>query len=354
LCSIFCTLGFKEHAFVLERLLVRNLEMFYSAAPARAPKDEEYFSLVLFLGSLATRRSTTLGQVLKFMQSKSMIADLQAHCYSRDADVESLMCTPAAVSQSAGQSQRKLVQTVSRQVLDLLLAAVQSDATLSLTNTPTLVPAATLVPAVTAVPAPAASRPRRLLALVDVFVAWLDYIAKNVALPHVEVECLVFFDAMCCKIECVTTDNTVYRRFKITREGDQRSATMSLMDCNEWLRYMVLLQIDERNVHRETKFLLYASPSSIEFGPPPNISFELDGIDFLTYFLLKSAFTRATLYQTRPALREMRRQMSVALAPFVQIRGAREYIVLSEALFETVGIRFQLPVVQGVSMAPYF
>lgn len=363
LCSLLQTLRFFKLAQRLERVLVQNLEHFCHKYVDTTGKNEEksndYYFFVMFLGSLAARRLAPMRQLLQFMRLRNMIDDLRQMC-ARNSK---------SLTNAAGAVAPKSRATVVQETAQAILERIDSISCAQRNNNNV---AAEKQPPARRDSLQRVSREKqafRLLALVDVFVAWLSgIVAKTTEKQRQQgVQCFALFDDCVCWIECAndrTNNDARHRRYCVTRVGDKhnshgepRSAQFSVQDLNEWLRYMVLLQLDERNVHRETRFLLSVDSRVADFGRPPHLTFDgVGGILFLAFFLLHSEFLRASLYQRREEIRAKHSEMlsDAALQQYVKTdEPYTNFIVLSEALLAHAVTKYQLNTVQGVSLQSY-
>ena len=383
LCSLLQTLKFFRLAERLEGVLVQNLEHFYrkydGAKERGAKTNNDYCFVIMFLGSLAARRLVPMRQLLQFMQMRHMIDDLRDIC-ARNSGVLALNVAGATMSKSRAAVVQETAQTIMERIDRILNVDRQQTAQLSPTTTTVLAPA-TPERRESLHKVSREKRAFRLLALVDVFVAWLSRIIVATKVRQ-GVQCFALFDNCICSIECgqdggggaannTDTDTPLHRRYTVTRVATSqnhhcgangnsarpRVSQFSVQDLNEWLRYMVLLQLDERNVHLETSFLLCVDSAVLDFGKPPRLVFDgVGGMQYLAYFLLQSEFVRACLYQRRAEVRKTHDAMlaDAKLPSCVETREPfANFVVLNEYLLAYATQRFQLRTVQGVSMQPF-
>lgn len=330
LCSVLKTLLFHYYAEQMETIFVQNLDHFYKICS----QGKDYTMFVMFISSIAVRRTSPMKQVLQFVCNKQMYAHLKKFCDDFTNQLES----PAA---AAAADNKKFSTKMFRKTATIITSLLEQHCHLTDDSQQSLT---------TSIHSKH-KRALKLITLVDVFIAWFEKLVKTTSAAqrrqHSRVE--VHFDQLVCDIECNSDDPKHYKRYCCKRQCDQRVAYYSLSDLNEWLRYMVLLQLDERNIHKETFFLLYVAPQIVEFGPPPRLTFTTDGgIDLLTFFLLESEFIRASLHQARPALQEMRQGMtkSLQLNRFV----SKKAFYLTKNLIEIAATKYKLKTIQGITL----
>lgn len=336
LCSVIRTLQMYPFAMRLERLFQFNIKNFLKRRNANTlcrnlantGTVKDFYYVLMFLCSIGARRADAMDGLLKFLHQKKYIAAFK-QCFS-------------IFEQHPVDSRSLTTSNTALQIVEALNAYFKNDRDEK--NTAVIVRTEAEV----------------VLAMVSVFLSWLvKIVSKTTATERQQMlRAIVCFDQSVCEICC--DSDTTHRKYLVTKfesSGEQRCCRMSYSDLCEWLRYMVLLQLDERNIHSKTEFYIYALPALYDFGPPPNLTFKTDGIDYLTFFLLESEFVRASLHQTRPKLRQIRESMlkDENLQSFIQKDSPFEnYIVLRKDLLNYVAERYRLKTIQAVPQSNEF
>lgn len=197
------------------------------------------------------------------------------------------------------------------------------------------------------------SQATRSVVLVEAFVNFITKLCDMDARALVRgVECCVVFDETRCTI-CTVDGKYIDNGFQtiVVRRGDDVSR-MKLDDLSEWLKHMVLLSLDKRNVHQDFVFQLklldhkHFDFSRVNGGMHPYLSFH-NATGLLVYYLIFSEFVRASYTGKRSHVYAMRDEMlaNVALGKFVQ----QEQVTFSLPLMEHVCSKYALKYVQGLS-----
>ncbi len=330
LCSITRTLRLQPYMTRLEYLFMFNIKRFFKNHHAKrlctrlsdSKTTKDFYYVLMFLCSIGVRRADPMDTLLKYLSKNHYIEAF------RD-------CCKIFEEKPIGVSQSLTVTNAALQIREALNNYFKDDSQIvSIT--------------------PEKTEASKVLNMVEVFLSWLiKIVSRTTAFQRSQMlRAIVCFDLVICEISC-DSDNA-YRKFLVTKfDGNEkhRCCRMSYSDLSEWLKYMVLLQLDQRNIHSKTEFYLYAAPSLYDFGVPPNLTFQTDGIDYLSYFLLESEFIRSSLHQTRPAIRKMREDMKVdlKLIPFINANEPfKNYIILCKELLDVVSAFYCLKTVQAV------
>ena len=331
LCSVVQTLGLHPMCERLENLLKYNVKRYLKRKNAEDlflsenVETKDFYYVLMFFCSICIRRAEPMQSLLNFLYKKKYI-EMFRKCY-HIFERQFLFYNTVATSNVA----LKIVESLQLFFKDNdAMGKKKIKISRSETND--------------------------ALTLVQVFVSWLNKtVSKTTAKERQEfLQTVVLFDRCRCEIVC---DSDVLHRKFIVKKFDRttvetRSCRMSFTDLCEWLRYMVLLQLDKRNVHTETKFYIYALPCLYKFGAPPSLQFQSPGKDFLSFFLLESEFFRTSLYQKRPELREMREEMACddRLKKFVCTKEPyNDFIILSEKLLKVAVEHYHLKTIQAVT-----
>jgi len=372
LCRLLKTLRLNSHAECLEELLVCNLNRFHAESTGstdkKVPTSDEMF-LIMFLGVISAHRSEPLYKVLDFMSRHRMPDQLASFCQEQERK-RAESCTQAVLSDQADRRdhRNRILHETARRINHSLQQYCRSAEQQEASNA---------VNTAVAVSGPIVSPPERtfsrfpsttdrakglqLMALADTIVHFMrDGVVR--ALPNdgsgVKLKCVVFFDSCRCDIDIPRRHNR-YRCFRVVRHSDsnvgpKRECWFSAQDVDEWLRYMLLLQLDARNVHTATRFLLTMDDCGVDFGRPPCLTFESrDAHSLLSYFLLRSEFRSSIHFAQRAACRERREQMhnDKFMRQFVcSEREFAGFIVVTRDLLQYAVPKYQLRTVQDVYM----
>ena len=324
LCSVVRTLGLHPFCTRLEHLLQFNLKQFFKKRGAsdlcknlrNSTACKDFYYVLMFLCSIGVRRAEPMDGLLNFLQQKKCITAFRK-CY--DIFEQTISAQSLTISNAALQ----IIEALDSHFHVEKKSVERSEA-------------------------------GNVLIMVEVFLSWFIKIVSKTTTTQRQklLRSIVCFDQSICEICC--DSDTLHRKFlvrKFENTGEQRCCRMSYSDLCEWLRYMVLLQLDQRNIHSKTEFYIYASPLLYEFGSPPNLTFKNAGMDYLSFFLLESEFIRASLHQSRPKLRKLREQMlkDTKLEAFVYAQEPfKNFIVLCRELLAVTSAYYRLKTIQAV------
>lgn len=331
-CSLLRTLGFYPYCTRMEHLFMHNLKRIFKAKNCKrmckvtevSDSAKDFYYVLMFLCSIAVRRAEPIDSLLKYLYENKYISTFR-RLYTLIETQQTTVAQRLTLSNTALQITEALENYFKDKVSKKRIKSETSS----------------------------------VLIMVEVFLSWIvRIVSKTTATQRVAMlRSIVCFDTLVCEIAC--DSDTAYRRYVVTRHENQqtRSCRMSYSDLCEWLRYMVLLQLDERNIHSKTEFYIYASPKLYDFGPPPHLTFENDGIDYLTFFLLESEFIRSSLHQKRPEIRRLREKMmhDVKLLPFINTREPfNNYVVLCRELLDVTLSFYDLKTIQAVPLTTLY